>query len=199
MNRIFADEVELLEGASAQRERMRMMMLTTGTISMKGNGQVYEYDYGVDDEHKVTVTKGWSDPSATILDDIRTGITKIVDDTGVTVERAVCSSKVFGYIRANTEIKKSIYVMTDGVGFVSDAKVKQFIKDELGIDIVVYDKRYKDEEGAVQRYVPEDVLLCSQQENLETHGLVQHQKNQTLCQVMLQMFLLQIQELQLQQ
>lgn len=159
VNRIFADEVELLEGASAQRERMRMMMLTTGTISMKGNGQVYEYDYGVDESHKVTVTKSWSDPSATILDDIRTGITKIVDDTGVTVERAICSSKVFGYIRANTEIKKSIYVMTDGVGFVSDAKVKQFIKDELGIDIVVYDKRYKDEEGVVQRYVPEDVFV----------------------------------------
>lgn len=126
---------------------------------MKGNGQVYEYDYGVDENHKVTVTASWSDPLATILDDIRTGITKIVDDTGVTVERAVCSSKVFGYIRANTEIKKSIYVMTDGVGFVSDAKVKQFIKDELGIDIVVYDKRYKDEEGAVQRYVPEDVFV----------------------------------------
>lgn len=159
VNRIFADEIELLEGASAQRERMRMMMLTTGTISMKGNGQGYEYDYGVDKSHKVTVTKSWSDPSATILDDIRTGITKIVDDTGVTVERAVCSSKVFGYIRANTEIKKSIYVMTDGVGFVSDAKVKQFIKDELGIDIVVYDKRYKDEDGAVQRYVPEDVFV----------------------------------------
>lgn len=159
VNRIFADEVELLEGASAQRERMRMMMLTTGTISMKGNGQAYEYDYGVDESHKVTVTKSWSDPTATILDDIRTGITKIVDDTGVTVERAVCSSKVFGYIRANTEIKKSIYVMTDGVGFVSDAKVKQFIKDELGIDIVVYDKRYKDEDGAVQRYVPEDVFV----------------------------------------
>lgn len=159
VNRIFADEVELLEGASAQRERMRMMMLTTGTISMKGNGQIYEYDYGVDESHKVTATKSWSDPSATILDDIRTGITKIVDDTGVTVERAVCSSKVFGYIRANTEIKKSIYVMTDGVGFVSDAKVKQFIKDELGIDIVVYDKRYKDEEKAVQRYVPEDVFV----------------------------------------
>lgn len=158
-NRIFADEVELLEGASAQRERMRMMMLTTGTISMKGNGQAYEYDYGVDESHKVTVTKSWSDPTATIFDDIRTGITKIVDDTGVTVERAVCSSKVFGYIRANTEIKKSIYVMTDGVGFVSDAKVKQLIKDELGIDIVVYDKRYKDEEGAVQRYVPEDVFV----------------------------------------
>lgn len=159
VNRIFADEVELLEGASAQRERMRMMMLTTGTISMKGNGQAYEYDYGVDDSHKVTVTKSWSDPTATILDDIRTGITKIVDDTGVTVERVVCSSKVFGYIRANTEIKKSIYVMTDGVGFVSDAKVKQFIKDELGIDIVVYDKRYQDEDGKVQRYVPDDVFV----------------------------------------
>ena len=43
VNRIFADEKELLEGAAAQRERMRMMLLTTGTIMMEGNGQIYEY------------------------------------------------------------------------------------------------------------------------------------------------------------
>ena len=159
VNRIFNDEMELLEGASAQRERMRMMALTTGTIIMEGNGQVYEYDYGMPEEHKVDVTKAWSDPSATIMQDIRTGIEKIVEDTGVTVERATCSSKVFGYFRINEEIKKSIMVMTDGVGFISDNKIKQYIMDELGLQIVVNDKRYKDEAGATQRYVSEDVFV----------------------------------------
>lgn len=159
VNRIFGDEIVLLEGASAQRERMRMMALTTGAIVMQGNGQVYEYDYGVPNDHKVTVTKSWSDPTATIMEDIRNGIQKIVEDTGVTVERAVCSSKVFGYFRINNEIKASIMVLTNGAGFISDAKIKQYLADELGLTVVVNDKRYKDEQGANQKYVADDVFV----------------------------------------
>ena len=158
VNRIFNDEMGLLEGAAAQRERMRMMALTTGTIVMEGNGQVYEYDYGMPDEHKVTVTKSWSDPTAPILEDIRTGKQKILDDTGVTVERAVCSSKVFGYFRINNEIKASINTLTDGAGYISDARIKQFFLDELELTIVTNDKRYKDETGTAQRYIPDDVF-----------------------------------------
>ena len=53
VNRIFNDEMDLLEGAAAQRERMRMMALTTGTIVMEGNGQVYEYDYQMPEDSEV--------------------------------------------------------------------------------------------------------------------------------------------------
>lgn len=163
---IFDDEMELLRGAAAQRERMRMMVLTTGSIAMEGNGQVYEYDYQIPADHKVTVTKSWSDPTANILDDIRTAKDKIVEDTGVEVTRAVTSSKVFGYFRKNTEIKKSINVITDGEGFVSDAKIKQFIQDELSIQIVINDKKYVDENGDTQRYVDDDVFVLFPSGNL---------------------------------
>lgn len=151
--------MDLLEGAAAQRERMRMMALTTGMIVMEGNGQVYEYDYQMPENHKTTVTKSWSDPTATIMEDIRKGIQQIVDDTGVKPERAICSSKVFGYFRINNEIKASIMVLTDGAGFISDAKIKQYIADELSLQIVVNDKRYKDETGTAQRYVADDVFV----------------------------------------
>lgn len=157
-NRIFADETELLEGAAAQRERMRMMMLTTGVISMKSNGQVYEYDYRIPEGHKKTVTKSWSDKTATIMDDIRKAQDIIREDTGVELTRAVTTSKVIGYMRNNTEIKKSIAILTDGQGFISDSKVVSYIKDELGITIAVYDKKYKDEDGNTQNYVPEDTF-----------------------------------------
>lgn len=157
-NRIFADETELLEGAAAQRERMRMMMLTTGVISMKSNGQIYEYDYRIPEEHKKTVTKSWSDPTATIMDDIRKAQDVIRTDTGVELTRAVTTSKVIGYMRNNTEIKKSIAILTDGQGFISDSKVLSYIKDELEITIAVDDKKYKDEDGATQNYVPEDTF-----------------------------------------
>lgn len=157
-NRIFADETELLEGAAAQRERMRMMMLTTGVISMKSNGQIYEYDYRIPEGHKKTVTKSWSDPTATIMDDIRKAQDVIMTDTGVKLTRAVTTSKVIGYMRNNTEIKKSIAILTDGQGFISDSKVLSYIKDELEITIAVDDKKYKDEDGATQNYVPEDTF-----------------------------------------
>lgn len=159
VNRIFADETDLLEGAAAQRERMRMMALTTGTISMTGNGQNYDYDYGIPSNHKKTVTKSWSDKTAPIMEDIRTAIQTILDDTGVKVERAICSSKVMGYFRINNEIKSSIMVLTNGAGFVSDSAIKQYIKDELGLEIVTDDKRYKDENGQKQRYVADDVFV----------------------------------------
>lgn len=159
VNRIFADEMELLEGASAQRERMRMMALTTGTIVMEGNGQVYEYDYKMSDEHKVTVKTSWSDPSANILDDIRKGIQKIEEDTGVTVARAVTSGKIIGYMRKNTEIRATINGDENPDKYISDNKVLQLLADEFNLNVVKNDKRYKDEAGATQRYVDEDLFV----------------------------------------
>lgn len=159
VSRIFDDEKDLLEGAAAQRERMRMMALTTGTIVMEGNGQVYEYDYGMPSEHKVTTEKSWSDPTATILDDIRKGMQKIEEDTGVTVTRAVCGGKVLSYFRINNEIRASLTNAETGQRFISDKKILQFISDELDLQIVKNDKRYRDEQGAEQRYIPEDVFV----------------------------------------
>lgn len=159
VNRIFDDETRLLEGAAAQRERMRMMMLTTGMISLSGNGQVYDYDYGVPSSHKITTAKSWSDATATIIDDIRTLKETIVNDTGVEVTRAICSSKVLGYMRKNTELKQTIMVLTDGQGFVSDARIRQFFLDEIGVDIQTNDKRYIDETGTQQRYIADDVFV----------------------------------------
>lgn len=158
VRRIFDDEAELLEGAEVQRERMRMMMLTTGTISVEGNGQAYDYDYGMPEDHSVNATVAWSNPDATIIADIRKGIDKIVEDTGVTVTRALCSSKVFGYFRINKELKGTLLALSDGTGYLSDAKIKQYFKDELDIEIVTYDKKYRDEKGTAQRMVSDDIF-----------------------------------------
>lgn len=159
VRRIFDYEAELLEGAEVQRERMRMMMLTTGTISVEGNGQAYDYDYGMPEDHSVNATVAWSNPDATIISDIRKGIDKIVEDTGVTVTRALCSSKVFGYFRINKELKGTLLAISDGTGYLSDAKIKQYFKDELDIEIVTYDKKYRDEKETAQRFVSDDVFV----------------------------------------
>lgn len=159
VRQIFDDEMQLLEGAAAQRERMRMMALTTGVIEVEGNGQVYSYDYQMPSNHKVTVSKSWSDPTATILEDIRAGIETIEADTGVTVERAVTSSKVIGYMRKNNDIKGTLNVLSQGTGYISDNRILSYLSDELGIDVVLNDKQYKDETKTTQRYVADDVFV----------------------------------------
>lgn len=167
MNQVFNDTTNLLDGAAAQRERMRMMALTTGKISMKANGQNYDYDYGIPNNHKVDSTKAWSDPTATIIDDIRDLMDVIEDETGIRPERAVCSRKTFGYIRKNNEIRQAI-LGSDATAPVSDTKILDYIMDELKLDVVVYNKKAKDEKGAEFQYVADDTFVIFPQGKLGT-------------------------------
>ena len=167
MNQVFNDTTNLLEGAAAQRERMRMMALTTGKISMKANGQNYDYDYSIPDNHMVDSSKAWSDPTATIIDDIRDLMDLIEDETGVRPERAVCSRKTFGYIRKNNEIRQAI-LGSDATAPVSDTKILDYIMDELKLDVVVYNKKAKDEKGTEFQYVADDTFVIFPQGKLGT-------------------------------
>lgn len=158
MNKIFDDETQLLRGARATRERMRMMALTTGVISMAANGQTFNFDYGV--SHKETAKTSWSDRvNSDPIEDIRAAKEKLQDDNGTVVTRAMCTSKTWRDIRNNEKIKKEIFVLTNGVGAISDTKLREYILDELALDVVVNDKRYKDESGNTIKFMPDDTLV----------------------------------------
>ena len=160
MNRIFDDEMNLLRAARASRERMRMMALTTGTISMASNGQEFTYDYQVPNTHKSTVTTSWSSvQTADPIEDIRVAKQLIQDETGVVVTRAMCDGITWRNIRRNVNIQKQIYVLSNGVGSISDAKLQQYILDELGIAVVINDKRYIDESGNTVKFMPTNTFV----------------------------------------
>jgi hypothetical protein len=159
IKRVFADNVTLIEAAAAQRERLRMQALTTGVISITANGQKLYYDYGVTDDQKPTAAVSWATATTDIIADIRTWQDTIEDATGVRPNRAVCSRKTWGYLLNNTNIKKSIYVLSAGEATVSDARLKQYLMDELGLSVVVYTKRYKNEAGTATAYVPDDTFI----------------------------------------
>lgn len=167
MNKIFDDETRLLRGAAASRERMRMMALTTGVVSMSANGQAFTFDYGVPSGHKSEVTTSWSDTTnSDPIEDIRVAKEKILDDTGAVITRAMCDSKTWRYIRNNEKIKKAIFVLTNGAGAVSDKQLRQHIMDELEIEVLVNDKRYVDESGATQKFMPTDTFVMFPDGNL---------------------------------
>lgn len=158
MNRVFDDEMQLLRAARASRERMRAQLLTSGTIAMTANGQTFLYDYGLPSGHKSEVTTSWSDASSDPIEDMRAAAEKILEDTGEVITRAIMNSKTLGYLRNNTKIQKSIYVMTNGVGSVTNQKVIDFVQDQLDITIGVDDQKYKDEAGTTQKFIPDDTV-----------------------------------------
>lgn len=157
MNRVFDDEMRLLRGAAASRERMRMMALTTGVVSMSANGQTFTYDYGV--THKGNAATSWSDhTNSDPIEDIRNAIETIRDETGAEITRAVCDSATWRNIRNNDAIRKSIFVLSNGQAVVSDNRLSDFLIEELGITVVVNDKRYVDESGNTTRYIPQNTF-----------------------------------------
>lgn len=158
VNNVFDDEMRLLTGARAQRERMRMQALTTGAISISANGQDYDYDYGIPENHKSTVSVSWSDPAATIIDDIKEALDTIEEDTGNRPTRAICSSVTWKYFRKNEEIRNMILGNNTSVP-VKESAIKDLIEEELKLEVVVYNKKYKDEAGNDQKFVDDDVFV----------------------------------------
>lgn len=167
MNKIFDDETQLLRGASASRERMRMMALTSGVVTMANNGQTFTYNYGIPSNHKATASStsgfsgaAWSDhANSDPIEDIRVAKEIIQDETGAVITRAMCDGVTWRHIRNNEKIKKMIFVLTNGVGTVSDQKLHQFISDELELQVVVNDKRYNDESGRSTKFMPSDTFV----------------------------------------
>lgn len=160
MNRIFDDEVQLLRGAAAARERMRMMALTTGVVAMAANGQAFSFDYGVPAVHKGNAATSWSNrANADPIEDIRLAKEKIQDDTGATPTRAMCDGATWRNLRNNEAIKKAIFVLSNGVGALNDNQLRQYIEDQVGIRVMVNDKRYANESGTATPYMPANTFV----------------------------------------
>lgn len=160
MNRIFADQVELLDSARVSRERMRMMALTTGVITMANNGQEFTYDYGIPNANKVNASAKWSDhATADPVEDIRQLKEDILDRTGIVVTRAMCNGATWRHIRANEKIAKEIYAVKPIVGSITNTMLREYISEHLELTIVVNDKRYKDETGTTQKFMPDDTFV----------------------------------------
>ena len=71
----------------------------------------------------------------------------------------MCDGATWRNIRNNDKIKKAIFVLTNGAGAVSDKQLRQYLVDELEIDVMVNDKRYKDETDATVKFMPVNTFV----------------------------------------
>ena len=54
---------------------------------------------------------------------------------------------------------EEIFVLTNGMGAISDKKLSQYLLDELGIVLKVNPYKYKDEKGVTTPYMPTDTVV----------------------------------------
>lgn len=170
LNRIFADQIKLINASLVSLERMRMEALTSGIITLASNGVSYKYDYAVPADQKKTATKSWSDASADIIKDINDIVTAM-RAKGVDITRAICNNSVVNDIIKNTNIKNQIYVLAGGnITSISSTKALNFIEQETGVVLYSYDNVYVDESGNATKYIPDDTIVFIPDGTLgETH------------------------------
>lgn len=164
---VFNDAAELLEGARvvAERERMQLLFAVNGDvgITIKANGVDYTYNYDPDGSWKatnyfaLTGTARWTDKTnSDPLSDIQTGKDAVSDKGGKTTMIAM-NSNTFRTLRGNANIMNK-FITSSGVAVanVSDGDIAKVLKDSLELDgIVIYNKKFRDENKATQQFVPD--------------------------------------------
>ena len=71
----------------------------------------------------------------------------------------MCDGQTWRYLRNNQKIAKAIFVLTQGAGAVTDNSLRNYIKEQVGVDVVVNDKRYADESGNAVKFMPANTFV----------------------------------------
>lgn len=159
LNKIYNDQSRLIDDAALTREVIRMQALTTGVVSIANNGQKYTYDYGVPTDHKISVATKWSDANADIIGDITDWQDKIENESGVRPSEMVIENSVLKAMADNASIRNAIYVFGNGTVRPSNDDIKQYIYDQTGVTVYVYNKGYTDESGKFVKFVPAGTVV----------------------------------------
>lgn len=161
--RVFDDATKLLKAAASQRERLRMNMLTTGVVAFNANGQAFEFDYQLDPAQLQTAAVSWattatSDPLA----DLQTAIDYLEANTDSEPARVLMNRTTFNNMKASEKLRNSIYalnsIITTGA-VISNDTVSAYVEQNSGLEIIVYNKSYTNEQGVTSKYVPDGVVV----------------------------------------
>ena len=90
--------------------------------------------------------------------DIQVGIDAVESRTGTRPSIMIVSKKTMGYLLKNETLKSAILAQNVSANiFMTESRVKDLFSAELGVTIVVYSKKYKDETGITKSFYPDDM------------------------------------------
>lgn len=168
LSRIFDDANTLVDGANVVPERMIMQLLAPADgspkISIQANGATYAYHYDPSGTYKTNNfaelsagTDKWSDTeNSDPLDDVSTALDTVEETTGERPSIMIVSKKTMNYLKQNAKIRSVVLAQNVTANILmTDARVKEVFNNELGINIIVYSKQFKDEAGVAQKFYPD--------------------------------------------
>lgn len=170
LRRVFDDVNKLRIGAKAQVERMRMQLISSGLTTVTGANKdgrdialTYNYDPSGEWKKKntktLTAAAKWKNPTtATPITDL-IDMRRTASYEGVTLVRAIMSPKTFQDMAASEQVKALFLVVGTSITVPhSDEEVISAIQNKTKIAITIYGDTYRDEDGKLQAYFPDDVV-----------------------------------------
>lgn len=171
ISKIFDDTNDLIAGARVVPERMIFQLLfpVNGSvgINIKANGVDYTYNYDADGAWKktnytaMTTNDLWSaTATANPFKTFQTAKDTMAANHGTQLVTAIMNSTTFNMMAA-TDAVKNRWMTASGraIGFITPGEVKAVMQETVGLNIAVYDKQYKDEDGKAHKFVP-DGYVC---------------------------------------
>ncbi|MCK1999730.1 major capsid protein [Psychrobacillus psychrodurans] len=165
---IYDDVTTLVSGANVQPERMIMQLLATGKIAITANRVNYDYDYKMKDDHKEVLSAGaeWSAADSTPIQDILRWQDTVEDNTGTRPTKAITTRKTWGYLMKHKSILLDMNPLGGQNVIMTDALLKQYLQTKFGLSVAIYNKKYRDEKGALQNFFPDDYFTLIPEGNL---------------------------------
>lgn len=171
LDNIFNDTQTLIDGANVVPERMIMQLLAPFSgnfgIAIKANGVDYTYNYDPDGslkkQHYLKIeaeNDKWNaaetcDP----LKNLEDAMDAQEEATGNRPEVLLMSKATFNYIKNSKKVRSGVLAqnVTANVNYTT-ARVRQFVEEELGVQIVIYNKQFKDETGTAKKFYPDNMV-----------------------------------------
>lgn len=172
LDNIFNDTQTLIDGANVVPERMIMQLLApiggTVGIAIKANGVDYTYNYDEKGTWKAehylkieTANDKWDAPATCDpLKNLEDAMDAQEAASGNRPEVLLMSKATFNLIKNSEKVRSGILAqnVTANVNYTSK-KVQQFVEEELGVSIIIYNKQFKDETGAAKKFYPDNIVM----------------------------------------
>lgn len=172
LDRIFDDSQTLIDGADVVPERMIMQLLAPVGgemgIAINANNVDYTYNYDKDGHWKenhfckiVGTEDVWTaadtcDP----MKDLEDAMDAQESESGTRPEILLMSKPTFNLIKNSAKVRSGVLAqnVTANVNYTS-ARIQSYVEEELGVKIVIYTKRYKNEAGEAKAFYPDNIVM----------------------------------------
>lgn len=160
LNKVYRQIQDLILSASVTREHLRAQLFTTGKIAIAFNGVAYNYDYNLVAEQKVKPDVKWNVADADPFADLENWANDAQTRTGVRPTQAVMNTATFNLIKKAEAV---VALFKDyQLGVPTNARIKDYIRTELQLEVILYDKQYKKVKGSVaQKYIPDNIVVLT--------------------------------------